>query len=87
MATQRKTPTTNNDAGSEPKVWVTTVKLLAGAILLIGGVGLALWWAAQGPVRSPALEQALEAVRAKSPKQSSGDGGSWGISKDSPVRR
>jgi hypothetical protein len=74
------------DNDDEPKVWVTAVKLLIGALLIIGGVGFALWMAAQGPVNSPALEQAKQEVRAKSPKSSSTDG-SWGISKDSPVRK
>lgn len=71
---------------AEPKVWVTVVKLLIGALLLIGGVGLALWLAAQGPTYSPAMEQAQQEVRAKSPKSTSPDG-SWGISKDSPLRK
>ncbi len=74
------------DDGDEPKVWVTVVKLLVGATLLIGGVGLALWLAAQGPVHSPALEQAQQEVRAKSPKSESSDS-SWGIAKDSPLRK
>ena len=69
----------------EPNVWVTALKLVVGAVLIIGGVGFALWMAAQGPGYSPALEQAKEAVRAKSPN-STGDS-SWGISKDSPVRK
>jgi hypothetical protein len=71
----------------EPNVWVTALKLVAGAAVIIGGVGFALWLAAQGPVHSPALEQAKEEVRAKSPNSSSGDSSSWGISKDSPVRK
>jgi hypothetical protein len=29
----------------EPKVWVTVLKLVVGAVVLIGGVGLALWYA------------------------------------------
>jgi hypothetical protein len=70
----------------EPEVWVTVVKLVAGALLLIGAVGLALWLAAQGPMNSPALEQAQQEVRAKSPNSTSSDG-SWGISKDSPLRK
>ncbi len=71
----------------EPKLWVTVVKLLIGAALIIGGVGFALWMAAQGPAYSPAMEQAQEEVRAKSPKSSSTDSSSWGISKDSPLRK
>ncbi len=71
----------------EPKVWVTVVKLVIGAALLIGGVGLALWIAAQGPARSPALEQAQEEVRSKSSRPSSSSDSSWGIAKDSPLRK
>ena len=29
----------------EPKVWVTVLKLIAGLVVIIGGVGLALWYA------------------------------------------
>jgi hypothetical protein len=70
----------------EPKVWVTAIKLVVGAAVIIGGVGFALWMAAQGPAYSPALEQAKEAVKANAPNSKSTDG-SWGISKDSPVRK
>ena len=69
----------------EPKVWVTVIKLVIGAVVLIGGVGLALWWAAQRPVYSPALEQAKEDARAASPNKSTSDN-SWGIANDSPIR-
>ncbi len=69
----------------EPNVWVTALKLVVGATLIIGGVGFALWMAAQGPSYSPALEQAKEEVRAKSPNSTNDS--SWGISKDSPVRK
>ena len=68
----------------EPKAWITFIKLVVGAAVLIGGVGLALWWASERPVYSPALEQAKEAARATSPKSVSTD--SWGIVNDSPVR-
>lgn len=70
----------------EPNVWVIALKLVIGAALIIGGVGFALWMAAQGPTYSPALEQAKEAVQANAPNSTSRDG-SWGISKDSPVRK
>jgi len=70
----------------EPRIWLTVVKLLIGAALLIGGVGLALWIAAQGPVHSPALEQAQQEVQTKSSKPLSSDS-SWGIAKDSPLRK
>ena len=69
----------------ETNVWVTALKLVIGATLIIGGVGFALWMAAQGPSYSPALEQAKEGVRAKS--TDSTNDSSWGISKDSPVRK
>lgn len=69
----------------EPNVWVTALKLVVGATLIIGGVGFALWMAAQGPGYSPALEQAKEAVRSKSPNSTNNS--SWGISKDAPVRK
>lgn len=69
----------------EPSVWVTALKLVIGATVIIGGVGFALWMAAQGPAYSPALEQAKEEVRAKSPNSTNDS--SWGISKDSPVRK
>jgi hypothetical protein len=68
----------------EPAVWVTVIKLLIGAVALIGGVGLALWWAEKRPEYSPALEQAKEEARASSPK--SGSDKSWGIATDSPIR-
>ena len=69
----------------EPAVWVTVIKLLTGAVVIIGGVGLALWWAAQGPVNSLALEQAKAAAQISSPSKSS-SGNSWGIANDSPIR-
>ena len=68
----------------EPSVWITFIKLVAGAAVLIGGVGLALWWASKQPVYSPALEQAKEEAKATSPKSVSTD--SWGIVNDSPIR-
>lgn len=37
-----KKKTYKND---EPKVWVTVVKLVVGLAVMIGGVGLALWYA------------------------------------------
>ena len=73
------------EGDEESKVWVTVVKLLVGATLLIGGVGLALWIAAQRPVHSPALEQAQQETQAKYSKPLSSDS-SWGIAKDSPLR-
>ena len=68
----------------EPNTWVTVIKLLTIATVLIGGVGLALWWASKGSGGSPALEQAIEAARASGYKPASSN--SWGIVGDSPVR-
>jgi hypothetical protein len=54
----------------DPKVWVTVIKLVVGLAVLIGGVGLALWYAKD-----------MDNVMSQAPA-----GDSWGISKDSPVR-
>jgi len=54
----------------EPKLWVTVVKLIVGLVVIIGGVGLALWYAqgmGSGPGGTTSSDQ-------------------WGISKDSPLR-
>jgi hypothetical protein len=69
----------------EPKVWVTVLKLIAGATALIGGVGLALWLAAQGSGGSPALEQAIEAAKSAGNSRLV-PSSSWGIAGDSPIR-
>lgn len=55
----------------EPKWWVTMLKLVAGAMLLIGGVGGALWWASKA-----------EKTETRVPQSNTG----WGISNDSPIR-
>lgn len=57
----------------ETPVWLTIIKLVVLATVLIGGVGLALWWAglSQNTVTPPAVS---------APSQS------WGIAGDSPVR-
>lgn len=54
----------------EPKVWVTVVKLVVGVVVIVGGVGLALWYAKD-------LDNGM-------PKPPGSD--LWGISKDSPSR-
>lgn len=54
----------------EPKLWVTILKLVVGAVVLIGGVGFALWYV--GQVQGPP----------EIPKPVS----NWGIVGDSPVR-
>lgn len=55
----------------EPKLWVTVLKLVIGAAILIGGVGLALNYAEKNQTEMPL------------PKPKSG----WGIFGDSPIRR
>ena len=54
----------------ETPVWLTIVKLVLLAVCLIGGVGLALWWAADAQDNTPT-------PMATQP-------GDWGIAKDSP---
>ncbi len=54
----------------EPRLWLTVLKLLLGASVLIGLVALALWYAAQWEQDAPA-----PASR-----------NSWGIVGDSPIR-
>ena len=72
----------------EPKAWKAALKLLVIAVALIGGVGAALWYAAQQPVHSPALEQAQR--EAQTTGQNTGTkpptGNPWGIAGDSPIR-
>ncbi len=62
----------------EPKLWVTVLKLLAIAVVFIGGTGLALWYADQLQAQQqPALGSGA----------GSGNGSSgWGIVGDSPLR-
>ncbi|WP_296699080.1 hypothetical protein [Rhodoferax sp.] len=71
----------------EPKTWVSALKIVAALAAVIGTIGFGLWYASQLPVSSPALEQAIEEVRKKSPSSGSGSDSSWGIAKDSPLRR
>lgn len=75
------------DDDGEPKLWVTVLKLVLIAAALIGAVWLALWYASQMPVSSPALEAAQQEVREKNPNSNSSAGHSWGIAKDSPIRK
>ncbi len=56
---------------NEPKLWLTVLKLVAGAAVLIGGVGGALWLASKAEKTDTAV-----------PQSSTG----WGISNDSPLR-
>ena len=70
----------------EPKTWVSALKVIFGIVVMVGAVGLALWYAGLQPVHSPALEQAREVVQHKG-SDSSSSSQSWGIAKDSPLRR
>lgn len=75
------------DQDDEPKTWVSTLKVIFGIAVMIGTVGFALWYAGQQPVHSPALEEAIEAVHQKSSNAPSSSSKSWGIAKDSPIRK
>lgn len=60
----------NKNPNEEPKIWVTALKLIIGLVVIVGGIGLALWLAKDmdnGGPKLPATD-------------------SWGISHDSPVR-
>lgn len=67
MERKHRTPMKRND---EPKWWVTLIKLVIGATIIIGGVGMALNYVASKQ----------EQVPAPAPKQN------WGIFGDSPIR-
>jgi len=56
----------------EPPLWLTVLKLVVVATVLIGGVGLALWWVDQKQSQDPS-----PAVKPSDP---------WGIVNDSPIR-
>ena len=71
----------------EPKTWVSALKIVIALAVVIGAIGFGLWYASQLPESSPAMEKAIEEVRQKSPRTDSSRDGSWGISKDSPLRR
>jgi hypothetical protein len=75
------------DKNREPKTWVSALMIAVAAAVLIGAIGFALWYASQRPSYSPALEQAVEEVRQKSANSRSSSNDSWGIVKDSPLRR
>ncbi|MGQ0711447.1 MAG: hypothetical protein ACT4NV_17075 [Rhodoferax sp.] len=58
----------------EPKLWVTVLKLIVGLVVIIGGTGAILKWAAQ--------------FDSEPPVQTGPAGLSdWGISRDSPIRQ
>ena len=71
----------------EPKTWVSALKVILGIAVMVGTVGFALWVASQMPEHSPALEQAREVVQQKGADTSSSSSKSWGIAKDSPLRK
>lgn len=77
------------DEDGETKTWLIALKLLLIAAALIAAVGLALWYASQLPEASPALEAAQQEVQKKSNRAdtNSSAGKSWGIAKDSPIRK
>jgi hypothetical protein len=56
----------------ETPVWLTILKLVVVAVVLIGGVGLALWYA--GEIQN----NEIPATTGTGP-------GDWGIVKDSPI--
>jgi hypothetical protein len=62
----------------EPKLWVTVLKLVVIAVVLIGGTGFALWYVDQVQVsQQPGLGSGA----------GSGSGSKgWGIVGDSPLR-
>lgn len=61
----------------EPKLWVTVLKLLTIAVVLIGGTGLALWYVDKMQVQAqPGLGSGA----------GTGNGSTgWGIAGDSPL--
>ena len=75
------------DDDSEPKTWVSALKLIIAIAVFVGTIGVGLWYADQLPWSSPALEQAKEYVRKTNPNAANAPDTSWGISKDSPLRR
>ncbi len=54
----------------EPPLWLTALKLILVLVVMIGGVGLALWYA-----------QRMETDAGNTPASDH-----WGISHDSPLR-
>ena len=64
----------NKDQDDEPPLWLTVLKLLAGAIVIIGLTGLALWYVDDLQQREPQRDPAVSAKM------------DWGIARDSPLR-
>ncbi|QDL52826.1 hypothetical protein [Rhodoferax aquaticus] len=63
------------DQDDEPNVWLTVLKLVVGAVVIIGGLGLVLWWAGEHQMKN-----------APDPNTNSSKD-AWGIVHDSPVNR
>lgn len=59
------------DNDKEPKLWVTVLKLIVGALIFIALVGLGLYYTAK--------------YKSYAPDVAAPDN-SWGITKDSPIR-
>ncbi len=59
----------------EPNIWITVAKLVIGAVILIGGTGLALWYA-ESLQETQAITNTDKPVRPD-----------WGIAGDSPLKR
>lgn len=65
----------DRDPNEEPPLWLTVTKLVVLVVVLIGGVGAALWYAGEHQENSVA------------PASTPTDGtASWGIAGDSPIR-
>ena len=63
------------DDEEEPSVWVTVIKLLLIAVLIVGGTGLALWYVDKQQERAqPGLGSNVGPP-------------DWGIVGDSPLRK
>ena len=58
----------------EPPLWLTVLKLVVLATVLIGGTGFALWYVAQ---HQKLADPAVAPVTS---------GSSWGIANDSPIK-
>ena len=64
----------DKDDDDEPSVWVTVIKLVIVAVVLIGGTGYALYYVDQ------VQQNAHETDTSKPPKID------WGVATDSPLR-
>lgn len=66
----------DRDPNEEPPLWLTVAKLVTLAVALIGGVGLALWYAGE--------HQENTFTPASAPSDGTA---SWGIAGDTPIRK